>query len=79
MGKTQREAGGVNQFQHKRAVPSVDNQPVIRMNRDTLYSMAIIDTTSGATVTLPEPDGRYISLMYLDEHHRVYDMVYTPG
>ena len=79
MGITQRNAGGVNRFEHKRAVPSVDNQPVIRMNRDTLYSMAIIDTTQGATVTLPETNGRYISLMYLDEHHRVYDMVYEPG
>ncbi len=79
MGITQRNAGGVNRFQHKRAVPPVDNQPVIRMNRDTLYSMAVIDTTGGATVTLPETDGRYISLMYLDENHRVYDMVYEPG
>lgn len=79
MGITQRNAGGVNRFEHKRTVPSVDDQPVIRMNRDTLYSMAIVDTTEGATVTLPETDGRYISLMYLDENHRVYDMVYEPG
>lgn len=79
MAITQDNAGGVNTFQHKRAVPPVDDQPVIRMNRDTLYSMAIVDASKGATVTLPETDGRYISLMYLDENHRVYDMEYAPG
>lgn len=79
MAIIQKDAGGVNRFLHKRAVPSVDKQPVIRMNRDTLYSMAIVDASEGATVTLPETGGRYISLMYLDENHRVYDMVYAPG
>lgn len=79
MAISQKEAGGVNRFRHNRAVPSVDQQPVIRMNRDTLYSMAIVDATKGATVTLPDAGERYISLMYLDENHRVYDMVYEPG
>lgn len=79
MGITQTKAGGVNRFDHKRAVPSVEQQPVIRMNRDTLYSMAIVDAASGASVSIPETNGRYISLMYLDENHRVYDMVYEPG
>ncbi len=78
MGITQKNAGGVNKFEHKRAVPPTDNQPVIRMNRDTLYSMAIVDASKGATITLPDTGGRYISLMYLDENHRVYDMVYEP-
>lgn len=79
MAITQKNAGGVNKFDHKRAVPSVEKQPVIRMNRDTLYSMAIVDTTKGAYITLPDTGDRYISLMYLDENHRVYDMVYSPG
>jgi hypothetical protein len=60
------EAGGVNRFQHRRAPTSVDHQPVIRMNRDTLYSEAIVDVSEGARVTLPsvnnltatpDPDG----------------------
>ena len=79
MAITQKDAGGVNKFLHKRAVPSVEKQPVIRMNRDTLYSMAIVDASKGASVILPDAGGRYISLMYLDEDHRVYDMVYKPG
>ncbi len=79
MAVTQENAGGVNTFQHKRAVPPVDNQPVIRMNRDTLYSMIIVDASKGAAITLPDTGGRYISLMYLDENHRVYDMEYAAG
>ncbi|MEX0337922.1 MAG: DUF1254 domain-containing protein [Arenibacterium sp.] len=79
MVNTQNDAGGVNKFVRRRAVPPVDDQPVIRMNRDTLYSMAIVDASKGATITLPETGGRYISLMYLDENHRVYDMVYEAG
>ena len=72
-------AGGTNQWFHYREPTSVDAQPVIRMNRDTLYSGAIIDITGGATITLPEANGRYMTLMVINEDHyinRVYD---TPG
>ena len=41
----------------------LDNQTVVRMNRDTIYSGAILNVSEGATVTLPESDGRYISAM----------------
>jgi hypothetical protein len=33
------------------------------MNRDTLYSGAIVDISEGATVALPDGGDRYISLM----------------
>jgi hypothetical protein len=36
------------------------------MNRDTLYSFAVVDISQGATVTLPEADGRYLSLMIVN-------------
>ncbi len=49
----QRDAGGVNRLKHNRAPTPIDNQPVIRMNRDTLYSSAILDISEGATVTVP--------------------------
>jgi len=79
MAITQDSAGGVNTFDHKRVVPSVDDQPIIRMNRDTLYSMAIIDASKGATVTMPDAGDRYISVMFIDENHRTTNMIYTPG
>lgn len=36
-----------------RAPTPLDQQTVVRMNRDTLYSAAIIDTTNGGAITLP--------------------------
>ena len=41
-------AGGVNRWYHYREPTPLDRQPVIRMNRDTLYSGAIVDISRGA-------------------------------
>jgi hypothetical protein len=40
----QQQAGGVNRWFHYRAPTPVDQQTVIRMNRDTLYSGAVTFT-----------------------------------
>ena len=45
--------GGVNRFHHIRKPTPLDQQTVVRMNRDTLYSAAIIDTSEGGIITLP--------------------------
>ena len=38
------------------------------MNRDTLYSAVVIDLDAGpATVTLPDPGNRFMSLQIVDE------------
>jgi hypothetical protein len=75
-----RAAGGVNRFMHFRRVTPLDKQTVIRMNRDTLYSMAIVDTSQGATITVPEfPDGRYFSVYLADNDHYVPFVIYEPG
>ena len=63
------EAGGVNLLQHHRAPTPVDHQPVIRINRDTLYSAAVVDISEGATLTLPDAAGRYISVMVANQDH----------
>lgn len=69
---------GLGKFSHFRAPTSLDNQPVIRMNRDTLYSTAVLDLTSPATVTLPDTSGRYMSLHVISQDH--YMLAYTgPG
>ena len=47
------QAGGVNALLHHREPASIDEQPVIRQNRDTLYSIAIVDISQGATLTAP--------------------------
>ena len=44
--------GGINKLLNNRAPTPIDKQNVIRMNRDTLYSMAVVDISNGATVTI---------------------------
>ena len=57
---------GVNKWSHNRLPTPLDKQNVIRMNRDTLYSFALVDISKGATVTLPDPGKRYMSLMVIN-------------
>jgi hypothetical protein len=37
-----------------RAPASIDEQTVIRLNRDTLYSFAVVNVAAGARLTLPD-------------------------
>lgn len=74
------DLAGVNQFLHKRQLTPTDAQPVVRMNRDTYYSFAVVDVSKGASVTLPEvPSGRYISVQPVTEDHRIQPMFYGAG
>lgn len=75
-----RPNGGVlNTWSHDRGPVPIDRQTVIRMNRDTLYSNALVDVGAGATVSLPEASGRYMSLAILNEDHHVNAVYYEPG
>lgn len=75
----QRDAGGPNRFRHNRAPASIDEQTVIRLNRDTLYSFAIVNLAGGATLTLPDPDGRYMSAMIVNNDHLVAEIHHEAG
>lgn len=73
-------AGGVNRFFHFRGVTPLDRQTVVRMNRDTLYSPSVVDTSKGATITVPQmPDGRYCSVLMIDNDHYCPGVIYEPG
>ena len=73
-------AGGVNRFYHFRAPTPLDKQNVVRMNRDTLYSMAVVDTSRGATITVPDlPEGRYASVYLVDNDHYCPFVIYEAG
>jgi hypothetical protein len=66
----------INTVVHYRDPVALDSQNVIRMNRDTLYSGVLIDISKGATLTVPDLDGRYMSFMVINEDHyinKVYD------
>ena len=60
--RTLEMTGGVNKWGHNRQPTPLDKQNVIRMNRDTLYSFTIVDISKGATLTLPDPGKRYMSI-----------------
>ena len=68
--------GPVNVFQHRRDVADMDNQLIVRENRDTLYSFGIVDVSKGATFTLPESD-IYQSIMILDQSQYVVAVIYS--
>ena len=59
-------------FFHSRKPYDVNNQVTIRANMDTLYSMGVFDLTSPVTVTLPDPNGRYQSLMIVNQDHSLW-------
>jgi hypothetical protein len=51
-----------------------------RTPRDTLYSMGVVDTEGGATITVPEmPAGRYFSVYLVANDHYVPEVIYEPG
>jgi len=78
LGKYESLAGGVNRFLHFREPTPIARQSTIRMNRDTLYSAAVVDISNGATVTMPDAGDRYMTLMIVNQDHLIND-VFTGG
>ncbi len=72
-------AGGVNALHHNHAPVAIAKQNVIRMNRDTLYSLGVVDISRGATVTLPDAGDRYMSLMVINNDGYVNEVFYGAG
>ncbi len=72
-------AGGVNRFFHLRGPTPLDQQTVIRMNRDTIYSAAVVDISKGATFTVPDAGDRYMSIMVVNEDHYINKVIHEPG
>ena len=70
---------GIGEIAHIREVASANSpQPVIRPNQDTMYSAAVVDLSEPVTVTLPEADGRFQSVLVISQDH--YNFAYaSPG
>lgn len=65
-------AGGLGKMTHHREPAPIDDQTVIRLNRDTLYSFAVFDLAAApVTVTLPDAGKRFMSLQIINEDHYV--------
>jgi hypothetical protein len=71
---------GFGKFEHNREPTPIDEQTVIRMNRDTLYSGAVFDLDAGpVTITLPEAGKRFLSMQVIDEDHYSPAVIYDAG
>ena len=73
------QSGGINQWLHLRGPVPLDQQTVIRMNRDTLYSSAVVDIGEGAVLEIPDVGDRYLSVMVVDEDHYDNAVLREPG
>ncbi|MFD1564937.1 DUF1214 domain-containing protein [Haloarchaeobius amylolyticus] len=73
------ELGGFGEFYHLRELVPIDQQDVIQMNRDTLYSAGVFDLTEPVTVTQPDTGDRYQLLIVIDQDHYVKGSSTTGG
>jgi hypothetical protein len=72
--------GAFGKFLHRREPAAIDNQTVIRLNRDTLYSSAVFDLEGApVTITMPDAGKRFMSLMVINEDHYVPKVTYAAG
>ncbi|WP_339868485.1 DUF1254 domain-containing protein [uncultured Algoriphagus sp.] len=71
--------GADNTWNHHRKPMPLDEQPAPLMNRDTNYSFAILDGGGDVAITLPETDGRYMSLHVMNHNHVTAFVFYGPG
>ena len=78
-GIQSKSGGQVNVFDHEREPTRIDAQNVIRMNRDTLYSGALVNISKGATLSVPDAGGRYVSVGIYNQDNYVNRVFHDPG
>lgn len=72
--------GGFGKLKHNRELADVQNQTVVRLNRDTLYSFGVFDLDAGSvTVNLPDTKGRFMSVLLISEDHYNPATFYAAG
>ena len=73
------KTGGIGNLSHRRELYLTDS-PVVRPNRDTLYSMAVFDFDAGpVTIALPDADNRFMSMQVIDEDQYTHAVYYGAG
>jgi len=71
--------GGLGKPFHLREPTPIDQQSVIRMNRDTLYSMIVLDLTEPATIIKPDSHGRFQSMLVINQDHSMLPVEHGAG
>src|SRR5206468_1585884 len=71
--------GGFGKYVHHRELYPLD-APIVRPNRDTLYSFSIFDLDAGpVTITLPNAGERFMSLIVINEDQYAPAVYYGAG
>jgi hypothetical protein len=72
--------GGLGKFVHRREPAAIDNQTVVRLNRDTLYSAAVFDLDAGpVTIAIPPVGDRFVSMQVINEDQYTPQVTYGAG
>lgn len=79
MFKSYVDTGAFGQFKHVAKPTPIDEQNVVRMNRDTIYSFAVFDLTEPVTITKPDTGERFQSIQIINEDQYTPMVVYKPG
>lgn len=71
--------GAWGKFLHIRGPVPIEKQDVIRMNRDTIYSVGVFDLTEPVTVVKPDAGGRFQSMMVINQDHSILPVEHGSG
>jgi Protein of unknown function (DUF1254) len=78
-GKRVKKGDRIGNLSHIRELYLTDS-PVVRPNRDTLYSGSVFDLDAGpVTVTLPDAGNRFMSMQVIDEDQYTHAVYYGAG
>lgn len=70
------QAGGVNQFRHRRRLQTHEDRIVVSPNNDTVYSSAWLDLAHGPLVLhTPAAKGRYCSYAFYDAYTNNFNVI----
>jgi hypothetical protein len=79
MFKSYVDLGGFGKFAHILKPTPINQQKVIRMNRDTLYSIGIFDLSTPVTITKPDTGDRFQSMQVINQDEYTTMVIYKPG
>lgn len=71
--------GAWGKFLHIRGPVPIEKQDVIRMNRDTIYSVGVFDLNEPVTIIKPNSGGRFQSMMVINQDHSMLPVEHASG
>ncbi len=72
--------GGFGKFFNRREPATIENQTIIRLNRDTLYTAGVFDLDAGpVTITLPDAGTRFRSMQVINQDQYTQEVTYDAG